>query len=733
MELRFKKEIKDSLNVETETEKKDRRKNWYNELWDVTAKIGKSLAKTLCIVSVPVIVASCTCSRIELEGDAHMRDVPVDVSHEDTPDVHDAVEEDVTHEDIIEEDTREEELPPVCDDLLERSQINNLIGDYLNRRLNDRQDNEAGNTDAEYPLGDSDVPDTANPFTDGMGGSIGPSETFMHVITEHGFAPLASDPVYDVEATIAYTEKQSIWVRGSSYYSNVLDDVTGDVRFVAYTIKFEGESDDFGIRVCTTPYEDDYTYCKSGAEDTDYYATETHRLRITFFGEPWVITEMSPPAGELTNEMQVYPGGYVKLAKESVSGIVNQGESLLVDDLKFRLDDVEDHDGVDYAIISVLNEHDDVLRRNSIAPGQTKEFNIEGRIYRLHVWKVAPHYEVGAVWVDMSILSDEIKVEDGQKLDPDTDRFRGWYSVVGWKNKGASTTDTKPDHLRTIGIYADDVADVSSSGETTLLRGEGITFPTDNFEICYGGLDISDEERNALTFTLERDSDYENYIPTLTHGNCVIYAPYVKITSEIPFAGVSIGEENVDTLYVAMNGGGCRDEDMDWLFRLESGALVASTSGRYFLSAGYGINMVATDLIEDEISVGWSRWGDDGVGYVDPTREVDNQPTFVFKIRELAGGGELGDLSAVYFATDGESFNLDINYIDSGREPVFRSEHVTYQYAGPVNTRDSVGFAKEGYITERGSVFVSIDDTQVVYYVADRVAYSVYYIGAREE
>lgn len=707
----------------------ENRKGWYNKFMGIASDLAVKAAKTACMVAVPVIIAGCSCSKIELNGYSDAAsDNPADTA------VDDAATDDVTEEDVAEEDMTEEEpvTPVPCPELEGTAQVRNLIGDYLNRRLNDRVGNDPVSSDAAYLFGGSDVSENANPFEDGEGNTLGPSEMFMHRVTGDRFVPLADYTADDEHAAKTYGESQSIWMRGSSYYDVPLGDVVGDVRFVAYTIKLKGESDDFGIPVCSSAIGGDYTHCKSGAEDADYnLSTESHKVSIMFMGEPWIITEMSPAyAVDGTLETKVYNGGFVKIAQEAVSGIVNQYESLLFDGLRFQLDDLEEHGGVVSAVISVLNEAGDVLKRDRVSPGQTKEFSIDGEIYKLHVYAVAPGYTMGAKWADMAILSREIRIEDGQNLDPDSGAYREWDTVVGWKKVGNSLTEA--DHLRMIAVYADDIADITGRGDTKLLRNEGFQFPF-NFGVCYGGLDITDEELYTLTFTLERDSDLENHLPDYLNSDCVIYAPYVTVTSEIPFAGTSVDGENVNTLYVAMNGGGCRSDDGSWLFEMESGDMAASIPGRYFVSLGYHAGMMMP-LLEDasgnyEVSIGWSAWEDGGVGYGDPARAVDNMPVFMFKIGELAGGDYSMDEAAVYFATDGESFNLDVNYTDTG-ESVFRSNHFVYQYAGPVNIRNSFGLAETGTITERGSVFVSMDDTQVVYYVADRVAYSVYYIGS---
>ncbi|MEM3075379.1 MAG: hypothetical protein QW590_00990 [Candidatus Bilamarchaeaceae archaeon] len=736
MKLKYDTESTGPFALEAEGERNAGRKNkWYDKLYDIAAKFGERFEKIACIVSVPVMVAfatpKCTCSRIELVGDPHMRDVPVDVSHEDALDVRDGVEDDAQGGcEVV--DIPETEASAPCENLAEKYALNNLIGDYLNRTLDDRVPNEVGNTNAEYPFETAETSENANPFSDGMGGTIGPMETYLYRITDAMFPSLASPTIRDNDTNKTYTETQNIWIRGSSYYDEPVNDVVGDVRFVAYTMKFGGESDIFGIPVCTTSVGGDYTYCKSGAEDADYtYATETHRVRIQFLGSDWLITEMSPPVISVTNEIRVQNGGYVKLGKELMGGIVNKDEALPIDCLRFKLDDVEEHDGTHAAIISVLDEYGNVLKGDKVFPGQTKEFNIDGRVYRLHVWKVAPGHGFGAVWADISILSDEIKIKDGQHLDPGYDRFREWKTFVGWKNKDATAISANPypDHLRTVGIYADDVADISSSGDARLPKGEGFNFPYAELSLCYDGLDIGNDERSTLTFTLEKNNDFEYYVDD---DYCKIYAPYVKIVSEVPFASFVAPETN--EVYIAISGAEFKlSGDVDVF---EPGALVAIyPSGGWFAAdyePGLVIYLIAGEPDEPAVSIDWARWEDGSAGYVDPARAVDHTPSFVFKIKEIAGGDVSLSDAATYFATDGNSFNLNVRYLDTG-EQVFGSNHVVYQAAGPVQERGTSRFIDEGTITERGSVFRTIDDTQVVFDIANRVGYSVFYIGKKSE
>jgi len=445
--------------------------------------------------------------------------------------------------------------------------VNNLIGDYLNRRLEDREDNIADDTDSDYPMGGSDISDNANPFTNGIGGSIGPSETFMYRITGNMFSPFATATITDDQAAKTYSETQDGWISGSSYYSDSDNDVVGDLDFFAYTMKFKGSSDDFGIPVCTTPDGQDYTYCKSGAADANFdYATETHKVKVQFLGEPWIISEMVPPDTTglpADSETQVYEGGYVKLAKESVSGVLNQGESLPVDDLKFHLDDLEAHGGVTSAIISILDANDNILKKDKVFPGTTKEFSIGGKIYRFHVYKVAPGYTFGAKWADVAIFSKELKLEDGQELDPDYSANENYQVSVGWKNKGASATDTQVDHLRTLIVYSDDIAALSSGGESRMEENDYIPIVEDPvaWKLTYAGLSITSSDRNSLKYRLERSGMKDI---SATRGPwevtgaervaCYLFPPYVQVDSSksgntfiVPLArGASQGDSGTD-------------------------------------------------------------------------------------------------------------------------------------------------------------------------------------------
>lgn len=738
MEIKYRKE----LGNEREVEKKAR---WHSKFMDsvteIAVSIGNSLKKTACLIAVPTIIAvgATGCySSYQRYGE----EMPVDSSTD-------------TAVDTSDEDVPAELPPSPCGSLSEESAVmKNLIGDYINRKLYDRKENVSGDIYSEYPLDGFEHTFGTNPFLDGEGGTIGPAETFMHWIYTTDTVDLASPVILDFEIEegehTVYFQRQELWIRGSNYYSDSHYDVVGDMGFIAYSSKFSDFVSDspFGIPVCGTGVDGDYTACKNVGGDISR-AIETHRLEITFLGETWLITEMEAPEadGSLHNEDKVYNGGYIKLGKEFASGDIYIGETLVGEGFGARLVNIEMDGDRAMAVISIVDESGgEVLATQNVYVGQTGLFEIDGNTHRVRIWDISLE---SLAMAKISILSDEVTIKDGERLDPDSDRFAGWHGFVGWKDRDAGE-GTRPDILRIFGIYSDDLADISSSGESTLLPGEGFSFPY-GFGVCYSGLDTTEENLHRLSFRVNSEDNYE--IPwtrgpwdpvTGDWAACTLYPPFVKVdivSDDIYFEKIS-GESAVsDKFYVAIGGAHCEGSIGD----LEAGTYFIQETpyptSHYTFEEYEGIASLMGFTLEPvhdvhQANIGWFRWEDDRTPH-DPERPVDNLPTFIFRITEYAGGGS-GNVDATYFATDGSSFNLDVNYTDTG-EPVFRRDHLVYQYAGPVNSRDTLGFIEEGYITERGSVFSSITDavspvvdSQVEYYLSDQVAYSVFYIGKKE-
>ncbi len=433
----------------------------------------------------------------------------------------------------------------------------NLMGDWVNRDLQDRIDNVADTAtnfnSVGYKPGGSDTSADASPFTDGQTSTPAsfPNNEYLYRISGSMFSSFADTPITDPNSGNSYVEHQNLWVQGNNHYSTTVNADVGQVDFLAYTLQFDGPgSDQIGIPVCTRANNLDYTACLQGMSGTSTDdETASHRVQINFLGSQWVISDMTPPTSpQATNDNTVVSGGSVKLAKESIGGILNQGESLPVDNLKFQLDDLEANGGATAAIISVLDANGNVLKKDTIPPGETTEFDVAGTTYRVHVYKVAPGYTFGAKWADMAIYSQELTLADGQQLDQDNGNNKQYTVSLGWKNLDASNqVDATPttvgdqrnvDTLRTIVIYSSDISEMSSNGNSELTVGAFVPIVQDpvGWELSYKGLDLTSADRENLKFEIEtQDLSLSNKFPSIEstgrEESCTIYAPYVKVTS----------------------------------------------------------------------------------------------------------------------------------------------------------------------------------------------------------
>jgi len=608
--------------------------------------------------------------------------------------------------------------------------INNLIGDYLNRDLLDR-DNGA----KDYSLSTSETDQNANPFSDGAGGSIGLDKTSMNRVDGTMFPPFATNTLMDFAAAREYDEQQDLWVGGDSHYSNVAHNMVGNINFVSYTLKFKGTGDDFGIPVCTTPTNNDYASCKdTSAGGNIDYATETHKLRVKFLGDDWILSEMYNPTTTLTSENAVINGGYVKLAKESVSGILNQNESIAIDNLTFRLDDLETIGNSTRAIFSVLDANGNILKKDTIGPAETKEIVVNGRSYLFHCYKVAPNYPLGAKWANLAFFSKELKLMDGQKLDPDYDNNRYWKIYLGWKNRGASVTDTTPDHLRTIILYADDIAKLSSGGRTELIPGDYIPIVQDpvKMTLAYKGLSATPSTYSTLQFDLERNS---NFTISSTYGPngqaCTINVPYVRVTSSLSGSVFKLGLSSDSSFLVAANGGNCNNTP----FLPGTGFIKKSPSSEIFDIANMPSANTTVGYNVKYLTAADSSGTYGGVIPVikpGPTTGLEPSLKVYFNITESAGENasvELVDVMAFGVKVDGAASTLNFDMNQGGSTLFFKKDNVRYFYSGPVST--GIVFAPEGFVTERGSKFVSMTDTTVTFNIAGELVYSQFYLATK--
>ena len=89
----------------------------------------------------------------------------------------------------------------------------------------------------------------------------------------------------------------------------------------------------------------------------------------------------------------------------SVSGVLNTGDSLSVDNYKIQLDDLATINGIPYALLSVLDANGNTVSKTKIAEGTSFEISLGGKTVRLNVPEVAPGYQFGAKWAKVEVQS----------------------------------------------------------------------------------------------------------------------------------------------------------------------------------------------------------------------------------------------------------------------------------------------------------------------------------------
>lgn len=655
--------------------------------------------------------------------------------------------------------------------------LSTLIGDDVDRVLLDRGTNSLSGTGYTYG---SDTTDTSNPFTNGGTSKLtsAPDYQKIYKIDSSMFNALGSDPVEDAYAGKVYTETQNMWIAGYTQYGSSDDQVVAPLQLVAYTLKFKGATDDLGIQKCTTPQNTSwYAYC-TASTDSDYL-TSTHKVSVNFLGEKWFISEMSPPTDSTTSEATVTPGGYVKLAKESHQGIVNVGdEGFDMGDVKIVLDDLEAHGETTSAIISVVDKATgESIKKDKANAGVTKEISAGGKNYKIHVYKIAPGYTYGAKWVDMAVYSEELKVQDGQKLDPDKDDNKYWKVSLGWKNKGASSTDWLPDTLRSIILYTSNTESlIPNSG--TLRKGEFVPIvqaPT-KWKLTYSGL--STVEYDALNFRLYRDADKTNlnkvYVTgTSTWEYCNLTKPYVYVTSEKSGAFTAsttdstannVGSATSSKFYAAIGGVTCNTTANG----LYAGSILmpqSSTSDDYWVLLNHTADTVGSSNVTYSLVGDQMTWAAGGLITLLNYSEVNtsahvmrtlnnvsgetwssahtSKVDWIFGISEKATDA-YDNVSKMFFGVDvgagtDATFNFDDNTngqntgwggsTASGIQ-YFKKDYVYYVKAGPKGTGNST--MEEGLVTDRGSKFVSMDDEQVRFNMAKSIAKAQFVLAASE-
>ncbi len=210
---------------------------------------------------------------------------------------------------------------------------------------------------------------------------------------------------------------------GTEYAERITTGTLADGRDV-YRVEFEP-----GLPICTVPGpvdSADYAECEGEGES----ATARHRVKIAFMDGEWLVTQLT--------ERQM------TLARESMNSVVTQGESMDQGALKIRLSDVTE-DG--RAIINIEDASGTLLDSVMLTPGQTQDISIDGTAFALHVWATTPGYTFGSRWADMSVLSYQAHVNNGERLSGSDGIETAWNVEmnVTFDGKLASITLTAPE------------------------------------------------------------------------------------------------------------------------------------------------------------------------------------------------------------------------------------------------------------------------------------------------
>ena len=389
-----------------------------------------------------------------------------------------------------------------------------LITDSLDRTLQNRAYNGLADT---YPatLADPDTASATSPLRGAAtAGSVSPSTAAnLYMLGGSSVPAFAPYTITDTQSSgFSYSGVQSFWA--GTYQSAVAYDSSSAVRNVdvnkysaiAYSLKFTGN--DYGIPVCTGGLvtQGDWTSCMN-ATNGSYAFTSEHRVQVSFLNANWIISEMLSPASQLSSGTSAINGGEIKLAKETLYGILNVNQTLNSSPLAVRLSDVSQYNCSypvfgNAAIYDVLNSGNAVVGQIQVCPGTTYTFVQSGTSNSVKIHTYRTHYgsTLAQKWAETGLYSDEITLKDGYRynlvMSQDPDKY---YKVsLLWKNRdyGTAGTNANPDSLREIVIYNTD----GVSNDKT-LAGQSVTLlnSTPAYKLTFAGIIPTTSCRLSLT------------------------------------------------------------------------------------------------------------------------------------------------------------------------------------------------------------------------------------------
>ncbi|MDO8554640.1 MAG: S-layer protein [Candidatus Micrarchaeota archaeon] len=414
-------------------------------------------------------------------------------------------------------------------------QFESLIGETVDRTTLDRTKQATTGTSSDYHIATAESSPDSNPFANGDGGNIGRSALSVYKIDGGIYSAFKDVTILDKDSGKTFKEEQKVFVKAETSYKSQDSAVDARVRELVYQIKFTQDS--YGMPVCDTSVNASWANCAQ----TDTHNLGTHKIKIRFLGDDWVITKLDQSgASTVINETHVQNGGTVELSKESVGGIINVGDSLDAGNgYKITLDDIKSgtSSAEQSAIVSLVDANGQVVKQTTISPGSTQTLTTTagGAQILVRVFKTAPGYTFGAKWADMSVLSNQITLKDADstvEVNGDRSSNDPWSVALGWRNRDTGQDNTT-DHLRTIVLYRDTDSDWLTAGNGIKMLENPI-----GYTLLYKGLNLdktSSDDYDTLRYS-EGDGTFSFKPDGSTTSVTVNSVSYVDITSTVPNA-----------------------------------------------------------------------------------------------------------------------------------------------------------------------------------------------------
>ena len=153
------------------------------------------------------------------------------------------------------------------------------------------------------------------------------------------------------------------------------------------------------------------------------------RLTVSLCNETYTILDVSSEG--------------IDFGKEAVAfGMRPDADAVITPDVTLRMEGVEDHDGVDHVVVSVLDSFGEVATRFHFAAGESITLVIEGEPYTFHAYTVTPQDGEVPASALMALISESVAMREGTSTElPCGDYVAGNYSfsmswdgdaVAGW-------------------------------------------------------------------------------------------------------------------------------------------------------------------------------------------------------------------------------------------------------------------------------------------------------------